>query len=191
MARLVLPVLVLALGLAACGGGESDEDKIAGAIEEATTSTDPAVCTETQTTAFVEQTNSGTGKEALAECEKNTEEGKNNPESVDVKEIEVEGEEGTAQVSFTGGTFDGQTIAVELAQEEGDWKLNEAVEFVSLDRGKLIGGIEGAFEEEGEIEPAVADCLIEGLEAESGAELEGIVLHGGEGLAEIAEECAK
>ena len=40
-------------------GGESDEDKIASAIEESATSTDPAICKETQTQAFMEQTSGG------------------------------------------------------------------------------------------------------------------------------------
>jgi ABC-type glycerol-3-phosphate transport system substrate-binding protein len=184
-------VLVSALALAACGGSESPEDKITGVIEKSVTSTDPAVCTETQTTAFVEQTNSGNAKEALAKCEEDAEEAKNNPESIEVKEIEVEGEEATAKVSFTGGSFDGQTIAVALVQEEGDWKLNEAVEFVNLDREKLIAAFEKKLGEEAEIEPAVAECLIEGIEEASDSELEGFVFGEQEGLVGIAEECTK
>ena len=55
---LLLPALVLglSLGLAACGGGgESDEDKIVETIETSATSTDPAICKETETLSFMEQ----------------------------------------------------------------------------------------------------------------------------------------
>lgn len=88
--RLLLPavllIFVFVFGLAACGGGESDEDKITSTIETAATSTDPAVCGETQTLQFMETTAGGSGKEAEKECEKEAKAGENNPESVAVEE---------------------------------------------------------------------------------------------------------
>lgn len=189
-------LLAAALGLAACGGGESDESKITSAIETAATSTDPASCEETQTLAFMEQAKSGTGKEAVKECEKDTEEGKGNPESVDVSEVEAEGEEATATVVFHGGSYDGQSVEVSLVEEEGDWKLDEITGFAKFDRGKLIAGLEGALEEAQEenenVTPQLAGCVLEGVEELSDSELEELVISGAQqGVAEIAEECAQ
>jgi ABC-type glycerol-3-phosphate transport system substrate-binding protein len=194
--RLLVPafafLIVSAFALAACGSSENDEDKIVSTIETAATSTDPAECETTQTVAFMEQTTGEEGEEAVEKCEEQAKEGKNNPESVNVEEVEIEGEEATATTSFTGGTFDGQTLIVNLVQEEGDWKLNEAERFKNLDREKLIGGFKTSFEEsKEEIEPKLAECLIEGIEESSDSELEGLVLHGSEGIEELAEECVE
>jgi ABC-type glycerol-3-phosphate transport system substrate-binding protein len=194
--RLLVPafafLIVSAFGLAACGSSENDEDKITGAIETAATSTDPAECETTQTVAFMEQSTGEEGEEAVEKCEEQAREGKNNPESVDVEEVEIEGEEATATTSFTGGTFDGQTLIVNLVQEESEWKLNEAERFKNLDREKLIGGFKTSFEEsKEEIEPKLAECLIGGIEESSDSELEGLVLHGSEGIEELAEECVE
>jgi ABC-type glycerol-3-phosphate transport system substrate-binding protein len=195
--RLLVPafafLIVSAFALVACGSSENDEGKITSAIETAATSTDPADCETTQTVAFMEQSTGEEGKkEAVEKCEEQAKEGKNNPESVDVEEVEIEGEEATATTSFTGGTFDGQTLIVNLVEEEGDWKLNEAERFKNLDREKLIGGFKTGFEESNEeIEPKLAECLIEGIEESSDSELEGLVLHGSEGIEELAEECVK
>jgi hypothetical protein len=194
-ARLLVPFLVLlgvsALGLAACGSGESDEDKITKVIETAATSTDPADCKKYETVNFAEQQSGKEGAKAVEECEEQAPEGANNPDSVDVSEVEVEGEEANATVAFTGGGFDGQTLVVNLVQEEGDWKLNEAEGFKHLDREKLIGTFERTFEEQEEVEPELAECVIEGLEETSDSELEEMILGGPEGIVAIAEECAE
>jgi hypothetical protein len=186
-----LLLIVSALGLAACGSSESDEGKITSAIETAATSKDPASCKATQTVAFMEQTNSGEGKKAVEECEEEAEKGKNNPDSVDVSQVEVEGSAATADVAFHGGNFDGQTLAVSLVEEGGEWKLDEAKGFVHLDRGKLIGSFKKGFAESEEIEPAVAACLIEGVERFSDSELEDLVLHRSEAIEELAKECTR
>jgi hypothetical protein len=191
--RLLLSAFLLliasALALGACGSSESDEDRIVGVIETAATSEDPAVCTETQTRAFMEQTSSGEGEGAVEECEEEAKEGKNQPDSVDVGKVEVEGSEATAKVAFHGGSFDGQTVIVDLVEEGGDWKLDKVERFVNLDREKLIGSFEKGFEESGEIEPSVAECLIEGVEGFSDSELEDLVLGRAEAIDGLAEEC--
>ena len=192
MNRFIVAMLVLAgaLALAACGSSESDEDKITSAIETTATSTDPAICEEAETLAFVEQSKSGEGKEAVEECEESTEEGKGNPDSVAVSEVEVEGEEASAAVAFTGGSFDGQAFYINLVEEEGDWKLDEIESFKSLNREKLIAAFEGSFEES-EVEPELAECVIEVAEELSDSELEEVVLTGSEGGEELAEECVE
>lgn len=191
-ARLLVPALLVlavsALALAACGSSESDEDKITSAIESAATGTDPAICTEDQTLAFLEQTGGEKGKAAVEECEKDAEE-EENAESVEVSEIEVEGEEATATAALTGGTLDGQTLVLALVKEEGDWKLNEAVEFKNFDREALIEQFQAKLAEQKEIKGEIAECIGEGLEEASEEELESLFLEGPIGIVEIAEEC--
>lgn len=188
---LLLPALLLAFGLAACGGGgESDEDKIVSAIETAATSNDPAVCKETQTPAFMEQTSGSSGKEAQKECEEEAKSGEGQPESVNVTKVEVNGEKATADVEFKGGNLDGQTPEVALVEENGDWKLNELTGFAKFDPEVLVNTFAEQIKEEPEIKPAQATCLIEGMEELSRAELESILVENNtEGFSEIAEGC--
>jgi ABC-type glycerol-3-phosphate transport system substrate-binding protein len=189
----LLPVLLLALtlGLAACGGGgESDEDKIASTIETAATSTDPAVCTETQTLKFMEQTASGTGKEAEKNCEKEAEEETNQPDSVTVSQVKVNGENATADAEFKGGTFDGQTLELGLVDEDGEWKLDEFTGFANFDPAPFVKALTEQIENEPEIEPETASCIVEGIEELSNSELESVVVENNtEVFAEIAEGC--
>jgi hypothetical protein len=196
--RLLIPafllVLIVSVGVAACGSGESDEDKITSMIESAATTTDPASCKEAQTTAFVEQSQGLEGQKGLEECEKSTEEGKGNPDSVDVSEVEVEGEEGSATIAFHGGSYDGQTLIVNVVEEDGDWKLNEVEEFKVFDPEKLLAAVAGRFEEEAEAEtipPEIGECIVEGLEEFSEPELEEVAIEGREALEGLAEECAE
>jgi ABC-type glycerol-3-phosphate transport system substrate-binding protein len=190
---LSLPVLVLAfaLSLAACGGGgESDEDKITTTIENAATSTDPAICDETQTLAFMEQTSGSSGKEAEKECEEEAKSGEGQPDSVSVTKVKVDGENATANAAFKGGIFDAQTLELALVEEDGDWKLDELTGFANFDSEGLVNSFAEQIEEEPEIEPETASCLIEGIEELSDAELESVVIENNtEVFGEIAEGC--
>lgn len=191
--KLLIPlfVLVLALGLAACGGGgESDEDKITNAIETASTSTDPVVCTELQTLAFAEQTQGEEGKAAVEQCEEETEDGESNPDSVAVTKVEVDGSSATADAAFVGGSFDGQTLGIALVEEDGDWKLDEVTGFTKFDQAKLIAAFASSLEKEEGIEPELASCLLEAFEAADQEEVEALILSGSsQGIVELAEGC--
>lgn len=183
-------VLALALGLAACGGGESAEDKIVSMIERSATSTDPANCKETQTEQFMEQTSGGSGSGAVKECEKETKSGEDNPESVNVSQVKVNGEKATADVEFEGGNFNGQTVEVALVEEEGNWKLDELTGFAKFDAKQLVGALAKKLEEEPEIEPRVASCIVEGLEEAPAQELEALVIENNtQPIVELAESC--
>ena len=189
---LLIPLMLLGLALliSACGGGESDEDKITNAIETAATSTDPAVCKETQTLGFMEQTNSGTGKEAEKECEEEAKEAENNPDSVSVSDIKVEGEDATAAVEFEGGNFDGQTMEIALVEEDGDWKLDEMTGFVNFDPAPIIKTLQEQLEKEASIEPQVTSCIVEGLEELPEEEFEKLVIeNNSQPIVELAESC--
>lgn len=191
--KLLIPSLVLALALvlAACGGGgESDEDKVVNAIETSATSTDPSVCTELQTLAFVEQTQSEEGKAAVKACEEETNDGSSNPDSVDVTKVEVDGTNATADAAFVGGNFDGQTLGIALVEEDGDWKLDEVIGFTKFDKAKLLTALATGFEEEGEVEPELASCIIQALGAADQGEFEEVILSGSsQGIVEIVEAC--
>ena len=183
-------LLALALGLAACGGGESDEDKIASTIENAATSTDPAVCAETQTVAFMEQTSGSSGKEAEKECEEEAKSGQGQPDSVSVTKIKVDGEKATADAAFKGGIFDAQTLKLALVEEDGDWKLDQLTGFARFDRGSLVDAFAEGIEEEPEIDSKTASCFVAGIEELSDSELESVVIENNtEVFGEIAEGC--
>lgn len=188
-----LPALLLALALvlAACGGGgESDEDKIASTIETSATSNDPAVCDETQTLAFMEQTSGSTGKEAEKGCEEEAKEGEDQPDSVNVSKVEVDGDTATANAEFKGGPFDAQTLELALVDEDGGWKLDELIGFADFDPEKLVDAFAEQIEEEPEIEPETASCFVKGLEGLPDSELESIVIDSNtEVFGEIAEGC--
>lgn len=188
---LLVPALALALVLSACGGSESDEDKIVSAIEASATSSDPADCEALGTVAFMEQTAGGSGKEAVRKCEEETKDTSGDPDSVEVSEIQVDGSDATADAKFVGGNFDGQTLTIALVDESGDWKLDQLVGFVDFKRDGLIGSFEESLSEGDEIPAAVRSCILEGLEELTDEELESLVINNEEdAFVELAEECA-
>jgi ABC-type glycerol-3-phosphate transport system substrate-binding protein len=191
--KLLIPlfVLALALGLAACGSSESDEDKIVDVIETSATSDDPASCTELITQTFLDQIEDGEGAAALKECEEDAADTSDNPDSVEVTEVEVDGTAATANVAFAGGGFDGQTLTIALVDEDGDWKLDEITGFAEFDQAALVQSFEDQLaEEEGAIDPEIGACIIESLEELEQEEFEELLLGGSsEGFVELAESC--
>lgn len=193
--KLLIPffILVLALGLAACGGGGSDggdaEGEIETVIESFATSTDPASCGEYSTLLFMEQTTGSEGKEAEGACEESVEEG-SNPEGVSVSNIEVDGEEATADAAFEGGNFGGQTLSVALIEDEGEWKLNEFTGFANFDAAKLTAALVDQLEEEASVEPETIACISDGLEELDEGEFEEMVIeNNSQPFVELAEGC--
>lgn len=192
LALLPALLLALALGLAACGGGgESDEDTIASVIEESAIGTDPAICGETQTLNFMEQTNSSSGKAAEKECEKETEEeDSNDPDSVDVSKVRVDGGKATADVGFNGGSYDQDILEVALVEEGGSWKLDELTGFAKFDPDGFVAAFAEQLEKEPGIEPQTASCIVEALEEAPKDELEALVIENNtQPVVELAESC--
>jgi len=193
--KLLIPLFVfaVAIGLSACGGSsESDEDKVVDVIETSVTSSDPSSCTEFATMAFVEQTEAEEGDAALKSCEEDAEDTSNDPDSVTVDEVEVDGSEATANVAFVGGNFDGQTLEVALVEADGDWKLDRVEGFAKFDQAKLVNAFEEEFEEGEEIEPKLASCIVESLRELEQTEFEELFLSGSqEGLVEIVQACER
>ncbi len=193
---LVLALAAMALALAACGGGGSsssgggEEGAIEEAIEESATSTDPASCTEFQTAAFTEQEQAASGKEAVEQCEEEKENEENVSESVTVSNISIEGETATAEAAIEGSGLNGQTLELQLVQEEGTWKMNEFAGFAKYDAATLAESLEEGLEESGEVEPELVTCLGEGFGELSQEEAEAITFeHDFSVLEELKKGC--
>ena len=178
--KLVLPVLLAAalaaLFLAACGG-DSEEDKIVETVEAAAVSTDPAECKLYLTQAFMEQTEIETGKAAVESCEENAGEAADNPDSVSVDAVEIDGTNATAEVAFEGGNLNGQTLKVRLIEENGEWKLDWIDVFVDFDRDAFQASFEAGFAKSG-LTPEQQECTRKGIEAATDGQLEQLVTSG-------------
>jgi hypothetical protein len=180
LAIVTLCVVALGPGLG-CGGddGNEDEDQITGAIETAATSSEPSVCTELQTQRFNEQNTGETGNAALQSCRDSA--GEDQAESVDVSNIEIDGDNATADVAVTGSFLDGSTIDVALVKENAQWKLDELAGFVEFDREAYEAAFEEEVRSDEEIPPRAADCIVEGFKGFSDEEAQEFLLSPGEG----------
>lgn len=183
--RLLLPVLLIpVLILAGCGdGGNDEEDKVVETIEAASLSTDADDCTKLFTVPFLEQVHfrKGQPKIALSNCVYYAKRPKldlNDVESVAVSNVEIEGSEATADVAFTGGTFDDQTLSVVVIEEDGSWKMDELTGFVEFDQDKLAEFFEAQLAVELELEPKVVSCVGEELRKLPQAEFEKVMIEG-------------
>lgn len=195
--RLLLPVLLIpVLVLAGCGdGGNDEEDRVVETIEAASLSTDADDCTKLFTVRFLEQVHfrNGQPKIALSNCVYYANRPKLDPndvESVEVSNVEVDGSEATADVAFTGGTFDGQTLSVTVVEEGGDWKMGEITGFVEFDQDKLAEFIEAQFATEAELEPEVVSCAGKRFRELPQPEFEEVMIEGDtEPIVEIVQGC--
>jgi hypothetical protein len=195
---LLLPVLSIlaALALSACGGGGSstsggdEEGAIVEAIEKSATTNDPSKCTEFQTQKFNEQEKAASGKEATEICEEEAEGQESPAKSVDVSNVTVEGESATAEAAIGGSALNDQTVELELVKEDGDWKMNQFLQFTEFN-AKALGA---SFEKEAlaseEIEPEVAKCISGGIGKLSQKEAEAVAFEGDlEVIEAIAGSC--
>jgi hypothetical protein len=192
---LPLALLAVALALTACGGGSSssgggEEAAIEEAIETSGTSTDPSKCTEVQTLAFDENETEKSGDAAVEACEEETETEPNPAESIAVSDISEKGDTATAEAAIEGGSFDGQAVELEVAKEDGDWKLNKLLSFTKYDASGIAAALEEQLGEEEGVTPALAKCVSEGVEKMSQKEGEAMVLEKNlEGIEKIASAC--
>jgi hypothetical protein len=175
LATAALAVLVVAsLSLAACGGSDDsgssdDQAQIKQAIDAAATSGDPAACTKYQTLKFTEQTSGGQGQAAVRSCEKDAQ--NTAADSIDVSDIEVDGDSATATGHATGSIFDGQTIEVALVKENGQWKLDEFKGFQDFNKDAMIAAFTKQLGAEGN-PPQAIDCLKQQFQAASDEQIE-------------------
>ncbi len=169
--RRILETFVLALVagalLAACGGSSGDDSDEAGqitaAISTSVTSSDPADCTRLETQRFLAQIHFIPGPAAVKACQQDAPDTRDDPDSVDVTNIEVDGSTATADVAFHGGGFDGSTLAVSLAKEGGQWKLDHIDDIPKFD----LAGFEKAFTQrlgrDNHAAPQALDCVSKAL----------------------------
>lgn len=184
-------LVFVALFLAACGGGESEEDKIVDAIETSAASDDPSACTEFATESFNEQITGQEGEAAVKQCEKDAAEEKG-AESVDVSNVEVDGSTATADAALKGGSFGGQTLAVSVVKEGDQWKMNEVTGFAELNRPKLVESLEENLNETSEIPTGVVACIVEGVKAAPQEKIEELFFSGSSAaFIELAKACSK
>ena len=94
-----------------------------------------------QTQAFTEQTEFTSGDAAITTCEASAGDGEVAGDSVEVENIEVDGDSATAEATFTGGGLDGQTLAISLVKEGDQWKLDSLDEFVTFDKDSFAAGL--------------------------------------------------
>jgi hypothetical protein len=190
---LLLPcvLLVSAVLLSACGGGDGDQSKIEENIETSVTSNDPADCRKLETQKFMEQTSQESGKAAQKKCEEEAEQGEG-AKSVKVATVEVDGSTATAEAALTGSVFNGQTVEVELIKDGDQWKLNEAVKFTKFDQGKLVESFEKELAKNAsEVSPRFAACFIKAFKEADQAEIEAMIFGGNaKAFEEIAEGCS-
>ena len=177
----------LPLALAACGGGDdttgatqsqvsqTDQDQITKAINFAAISGDPKACTEAQTLKFTEQTSGASGQAAVKQCEQDAKDTAAN--SVKVTNIQGDSDSATADASFTGKFFNGQTIQVALVKEDGSWKLDEAIGFKSFDRDAFLTGLKQQFASQGGASSQQIACISKNLDALSDQQIEDLFLN--------------
>jgi hypothetical protein len=193
--RALVPLALLALvtlTITACGGGQSDEDKIVEVLETAETTADPQNCIELQTQRFNEQVSQQQGEAATRVCEKEAKAGEAEAKTVNVSNVSVNDEEATAEVEFKGGPLDSQTLEVALAQKDGDWKIDYVEGFASYDGKALGAAFEKRFEEKPEgLSPKQAGCIARKVAESSEPEAEELFFSGSsEPIVALAEECA-
>jgi len=173
-AAVTASALLAALALAACGGGSdngssADEDQITQAITAAATSGDPSACTKYQTIHFTQQTSGGTGQAAIRSCEKGAQD--TAADSIDVTDVEVDGDHATALGKATGSTFDGQTLKVALVKENGQWRLDDFQGFQDFDKDAMIAAFEKQLSTENVPQQGI-DCLKQQFQAASDQQIE-------------------
>jgi hypothetical protein len=184
---LIVGVLA-ALALVACGGsGNSDEeDQISAAIDKAATSGDPAACTEVETQNFLQQTSGGGGgsaQQAVQQCERDAKDSV--ADTVDVSDIEVDGDSATANAAVAGSIFDGQTLQIALVKDGDQWKLDQFKGFEDFDRASMNSAFKKEISTDPETPPAAADCVNQQIESVSDQDLQGLFV-GGDPKAEQA-----
>ena len=185
---LLLAALALPVGLAACGddddGGGGDEEAVTEAIQTASTSTDPADCTNLLTANFLEQVG-----QTVEECEADAADDSDDPDSVEVSEVIVDGDTATADAAFSGGDIDGSTIAMTLVNEDDQWKIDSFDEVVEFNADSVRAGILEQIAADPDLTPEQVACVQGAIEGAADDELEPILLGDSSALEDLVSDC--
>jgi hypothetical protein len=201
---LFLPCLLLlsALALSACGGGSDStgggggsssgpEAQIEEVVQASATASDPANCTKTNTQKFDEQLVHEEGAGAVKGCESEAESGEASADAVTIANVKVSGDKATLEAAYEGSIYDGQTIAVAMVEEGGQWKVDRLTKIVKLDKAALADTFKTQLEATGELSDEQVSCITDGIGGSSQAEVEELLLSGSaEPFIELATGCA-
>lgn len=174
---MTIPALACCLGLVACAGDDTDgkdEADIRTIIREASTSTDPGLCTTHQTQALLEQDSATKGRAAVTSCREGA--AGDAADSVDISSVDVTGDTtANASLRLHGGganELEDQQLEFRLRKEGERWKIDRLTD-IDLDRAKFDRGLRREFTMPPNRIPApVAECFIEQLGPLSDAKLE-------------------
>lgn len=161
-------------------------------IEASARSTYPAACTRYYTQNMLEQGTKLKGAAAVSACETQISEEPSPSEVVGVSKVEVDGEEGSAEVSYGAGSFGESTVSYDLAYRDNAWKLDEMTAFPVFDRGAVLLESGRAMYRRART-PAELDaaaCALERLEELDDASLQDLLLNPSpQPLLEIGKAC--
>lgn len=178
--RVTAVVVVMAVALAACGGGEerqdtpvtpadAEEKQVRDVVIEALKSNDPGACTRLLTQSAVEQFTLQRGRRAVAECRDDADE--IGAKTVSVRRIDVDGMRAEADVEPRGGTLALKAATFVLRKDDGRWMIDELTAG-TLDRAAFMREArEELAEEPAGMSPEVIDCVANDLEGRRDAEI--------------------
>jgi hypothetical protein len=113
----------------------------------------------------MEQIHFAKGQDAVKACEQDAPDTSDDPDSVDVTEIQVSGSNATTNVTFHGGGFDGSTLSMALIKNGGQWQLDRITAVPTFD----LPAFEKAFTErlstQENVPAANVDCISKSLES--------------------------
>jgi hypothetical protein len=191
-AKLLAPIVTLlaASVLASCGGGGDDgttssaagspaaDAQVAQTIRTSIMSSDPADCLKLETLRFLQQIHFTSGEAAVKACQADAPDTSDDPDSIDVKNVAVQGDKATADATFTGGGFDGSTLALSLVKQDDQWKLDEITAIPAFD----LQAFEKAFTQrlvtnEG-VQPQAVGCVANALNQAGAAVVKAALISG-------------
>lgn len=165
----------------------SDETRIERTIATVATSSNPAYCDRLVTTGYLEQTTGVKPPFSDDFCRSDAE--ARRARSTEVFATHVDGDRAIAEVGFEGGSYDGSSVKLRLAREDGLWKLDRIVSFVHFDRDRFDRAYRTRLQEFGMPQQGV-ECVLSKVRRLSDAEIERATLEGSHRLfAPIAVEC--
>lgn len=190
--------ILLALGLSACGGGGGDSSssgdgaaaEVEQVVKDSAIQSDPSSCTELNTQRFDEQLSHEEGAKAVKLCEEEAESDSPKASDVTVANVKIDGSKATLDAAMEGTIFDGQTIAVALVKESGQWKVDQITSVVKFDSTKLEETFTERLEETGELSDEQVGCIAGALGNASQKQAEEVLLSSSaQPLIQIASGC--
>ncbi len=108
-----------------------------------------------------------------------------------ITRVRIEGDEATAETELTGGTLDGQSVAVVLVKDKKRWKVKELARFTGLDKPLLVKRFEEANKALPEkLTAAQVRCLTDQFQDASQETVEAMLLdHAKAAFLELGKPC--